>query len=48
MLALLLTKQLYQDHKQKSKEDQITSTIHLIIDEAHNVLSEQSVREDAS
>lgn len=48
MLALLLTKQLYHDHKQKSKEDQITSTIHLIIDEAHNVLSEQSVREDAS
>lgn len=48
MLALLLTKQLYHDHKQKSKEDQITSTIHLIIDEAHNVLSEQSVREDVS
>lgn len=47
MLALLLTKQLYHDHKQKSKEDQITSTIHLVIDEAHNVLSEQSVREDA-
>lgn len=48
MLALLLTKQLYHHHKQKSKEDQITSTIHLIIDEAHNVLSEQSVREDVS
>lgn len=48
MLALLLTKQLYHDHKQKSKEDQITSTIHLIIYEAHNVLSEQSVIEDAS
>lgn len=47
MLPLLIAKQLYDGHKEKmTNETEITSTIHLIIDEAHNILSAQSTREE--
>ena len=47
MLPLLIAKQLYNRHKEESSDDNnINSTIHLIIDEAHNVLSLQSTREE--
>ncbi len=46
ILPLLLSKQLYQNHIDNSIEDvEIEKTCHLIIDEAHNILSEQSIRE---
>lgn len=49
MIPLLIAKQLYDEHKDKiSNESEITSTIHLIIDEAHNILSSQSNREEES
>jgi hypothetical protein len=46
MIPLLIVKQLYNEHKEKLMgKDKITSTVHLVIDEAHNILSEQSTRE---
>lgn len=49
MLPLLIAKQLYDEHKEKiSKDTEIKSTVHLIIDEAHNILSSQSIREAES
>ena len=47
MIPLLLAKMFYQSHKDtvKSPPD---STLNLIIDEAHNILSQQSNREQAS
>lgn len=45
MIPLLVAKQLYEEHKNKSGDFEIKSTIHLIIDEAHNILSAQSTRE---
>lgn len=49
ILPLLILKQLYQEHIEKCKDnEEIKSTCHLIIDEAHNILSEQSIREAES
>lgn len=49
MLPLLIAKQLYDEHKEKiSSGIEIESTVHLIIDEAHNILSSQSKREEES
>lgn len=49
MIPLLVAKQLYEEHKEKtSNEIDVSSTIHLIIDEAHNILSAQSTREEES
>ena len=49
IIPLLISKQLYQEHIEKCKDDEeIKSTCHLIIDEAHNILSEQSIREAES
>ena len=48
MLPLLISKQLYEEHKKKEKGFEINSTVHLIIDEAHNILSSQSTRESES
>lgn len=49
MIPLLIAKQLYDEHKEKlSNEIKIESTVHLIIDEAHNILSSQSKREEES
>lgn len=46
VLPLLISKQLYNEHiKTSNKEGAIAKTCHLIIDEAHNILSEQSTRE---
>lgn len=47
MIPLLIAKQLYDEHKEIiSGETEISSTVHLIIDEAHNILSAQSTREE--
>lgn len=49
MLPLLVAKQLYDEQKINIADDaEITSTVHLIIDEAHNILSAQSSREEES
>lgn len=49
MIPLLVTKQLYEEHKEiTANEIEISSTVHLIIDEAHNILSAQSTREEES
>lgn len=49
ILPLLISKQLYNEHiKNSNKSGKITKTCHLIIDEAHNILSEQSTREAES
>ena len=45
VLPLLLCKKLYNDKKQ-DKDD--TKYLNLIIDEAHNILSEQTERESAT
>ncbi|EGQ1734029.1 ATP-binding protein, partial [Staphylococcus pseudintermedius] len=45
MIPLLIAKQLYEEHKVKNDKFEIKTTIHLIIDEAHNILSTQSARE---
>lgn len=47
MIPLLIAKQLYDSHKERiSGDTEIKSTVHLIIDEAHNILSAQSSREE--
>ncbi|MCZ8494042.1 ATP-binding protein [Priestia megaterium] len=43
IIPLLLTKKLYEEHKEKQHKDK--GTLHLIIDEAHNILSHDSIRE---
>ncbi|MGX7109554.1 ATP-binding protein [Facklamia miroungae] len=45
MIPLLIAKQLYEAHKVNDEDFEIKSTVHLIIDEAHNILSSQSARE---
>lgn len=45
-LPLLLVKKLYEEHKRD--EDSKTKSLHIIIDEAHNILSDKSDRESES
>ncbi|WP_409478870.1 ATP-binding protein [Pseudobdellovibrio sp. HCB154] len=47
ILPLLIAKQTYELHK-KDVSTPPNKTVHLIIDEAHNILSQQSVREQTS
>ena len=47
IIPLLLVKNSYNNQKNQN-DDGIKTTFHLIIDEAHNILSEQSSREEAS
>lgn len=48
-IPLLLCKSLYDRHKERSRQNEtIDKTIHLIIDEAHYILSESSNRESES
>lgn len=44
IVPLILAKMFYQEHRDKV-EGKVGSTLHFIIDEAHNILSEQSSRE---
>ena len=44
LIPLLLSYKYYQEHKNK-KSDVVTSSLNIIIDEAHNVLSYDSTRE---
>lgn len=46
-LPLLFAKNTYNNHKKKNKES-LEFTYHLIIDEAHNILSTQSIREEST
>lgn len=49
IIPLLVAKQEYNTHKKLCKDDEkIDHTFHLIIDEAHNILSEQSNREEGT
>ncbi|QWD89272.1 ATP-binding protein [Polynucleobacter sp. MWH-CaK5] len=47
IIPLLVAKQLYTAHK-NSVSTPPNKTVHLIIDEAHNILSQQSLREEES
>ncbi|HFG2088188.1 TPA: ATP-binding protein [Vibrio cholerae] len=44
IVPLILAKMFYQEHREKV-EEKVSSTLHFIIDEAHNILSQQSSRE---
>ncbi|MFS1947078.1 ATP-binding protein [Vibrio lentus] len=48
IIPLLVTKHYYNSHKKQIKKSPPEKTLHLIIDEAHNILSQQSVREQAN
>lgn len=48
IIPLLVTKHYYNAHKKQIKQSPPEKTLHLIIDEAHNILSQQSVREQAN
>lgn len=49
IIPLLLAKQLYESHKSEiDSNKRPNKTLHLIIDEAHNILSAQSIREQES
>ncbi|AIT08552.1 nucleotidyltransferase [Candidatus Francisella endociliophora] len=45
ILPLIIAKQYYEAHKKNNPNSPPDTTFHLIIDEAHNILSEQSSRE---
>ena len=47
MFPILLAKEYFREHKIKT-EKEVKNTFHLIIDEAHNILSQQSNREAES
>lgn len=40
LIPMLLSKMVYEDHKEKNSNGNINSTLHLIIDEAHNILND--------
>ena len=48
IIPLLVTKHYYNSHKKQIEKSPPERTLHLIIDEAHNILSQQSVREQAN
>ena len=48
ILPLMLAKSYYEKHKVHRIDGKITKTLHLIVDEAHNILSSSSSREEAS
>lgn len=48
IIPLLITKHYYNFQKIRIEKSPPEKTLHLIIDEAHNILSQQSVREQAS
>ncbi|QCR33720.1 ATP-binding protein [Lysinibacillus sp. SGAir0095] len=45
VIPSLIAKMLFDTHKKETKQDNIEKTIHLIIDEAHNILSNQLMNE---
>ncbi|MFD1032936.1 ATP-binding protein [Metaplanococcus flavidus] len=45
ILPTIVTKMIFDKHKENTNQEKIDKTIHLIIDEAHNILSSQSKRE---
>lgn len=48
ILPLIIAKSYYEKHKNCVAESKIDKTLHFIIDEAHNILSSQSAREEES
>lgn len=48
LLPLLLSQKCYQEHKNYKTEGTVTSSLNIIIDEAHNILSYESTRESES
>lgn len=45
IVPMLVAKMIFDQHKNDTKQAAINKTVHLIIDEAHNILSAQSNRE---
>lgn len=48
ILPLIIAKSYYEQHKRVLSESETDRTLHFIIDEAHNILSSQSSREEES
>lgn len=48
MIPMLIAKQEYYKHRERHTGASIENTFHLIIDEAHNILSQQAQREEES
>lgn len=48
LIPLLITKKIYDDHKENHNDAGVDRTLHIVIDEAHNILSEDSFRESES
>lgn len=48
VMPLLIAKMLFDNHKSQTEQENIKNTVHLIIDEAHNILSSDSKREGNS
>lgn len=48
LMPSLIAKMLFENHKMNTNQDKIDKTLHLIIDEAHNVLSNQTISEGNS
>lgn len=48
VMPLLIAKMLFDNHKSQTEQENIKNTVHLIIDEAHNILSSDSKREGIS
>ncbi|WP_226655868.1 ATP-binding protein [Pseudalkalibacillus hwajinpoensis] len=45
VIPSLIAKMLFDNHKKETKQENIEKTVHLIIDEAHNILSNQLMNE---
>ncbi|PAD23521.1 hypothetical protein CHH62_21860 [Niallia circulans] len=45
VIPSLIAKMLFDNHKKQTKQEKIDKTVHLIIDEAHNILSNQIMSE---
>jgi uncharacterized protein len=48
VIPLMIAKMLFDNHKSQTKQETIEKTVHLIVDEAHNILSSDSKREGTS
>src|SRR5690606_28608069 len=48
VMPSLIAKMLFDNHKRETNQNNIDKTVHLIIDEAHNILSSQTVNKEVS
>lgn len=48
VIPSLIAKMLFDNHKKQTNQNKIEKTVHLIIDEAHNILSSEYIRKEES